>query len=98
MTAIYSDQIRSYIQITESLEYIEPVVAPVEVEIVVVDEKDTMKQGLRDLVARLRSHMETEEGDFSLGVEYGMQMAADMIENLISRSEDDSEQEVIQSD
>jgi hypothetical protein len=40
---------------------------------------------LRDLVFKLRSHTENDEGDKALGIEEGMQLAADMIENLIRR-------------
>jgi hypothetical protein len=98
MTAIFSDQIRSYIQITESLEYTEaapePVVEPRDDEPMDSDKTERLKQELRDLVSRLRAHMESEEGDFSLGVEYGMQMAADMIENMIARNEEPSEPEI----
>ena len=41
----------------------------------------------RDLVFKLRSCMEDSAGDYALGVETGMQRAADMIENLIRRHE-----------
>jgi len=38
-----------------------------------------------DLVFKLRSFMEDSSGDYALGVETGMQRAAEMIENLIRR-------------
>lgn len=42
----------------------------------------------RELVFKLRSFMEdTTSGEYSLGVETGMQRAADMVENLIRRYE-----------
>lgn len=34
---------------------------------------------------RLRTFMESEGGEYALGVEMGMQRAADMIDNVISR-------------
>jgi hypothetical protein len=37
------------------------------------------------LATRLRTFMESEGGEFALGVETGMQRAADMIDNLIRR-------------
>ena len=40
---------------------------------------------LGDLVFKLRAFMESADGDYALGVESGMQRAADMIENLIRR-------------
>jgi hypothetical protein len=40
---------------------------------------------LGELVFKLRGFMETTGGDYALGVETGMQQAADMIENLIRR-------------
>jgi hypothetical protein len=50
----------------------------------------------RDLVFKLRSHEEhSPSPEYSLGIEMGMQRAADMIENLIKRHEkgDDLEQQ-----
>jgi len=40
---------------------------------------------LRDLAFKLRSHTENEDSEQALGVELGMQRAADMVENLIRR-------------
>lgn len=40
---------------------------------------------LGDIVFKLRAFMESADGDYALGVESGMQRAADMIENLIRR-------------
>lgn len=40
---------------------------------------------LGDLAEKLRSHTEDEDGEQSLGVEMGMQRAADMIDNLLRR-------------
>lgn len=41
----------------------------------------------RDVVFKLRAFMESEGGDYALGVEHGMQRAAEMIENIIRRHE-----------
>lgn len=41
----------------------------------------------RDIIFKLRSFMEDSSGDYALGVENGMQRAADMIENLVRRYE-----------
>lgn len=40
---------------------------------------------LENLVFKLRGFMEASGGDYALGVESGMQQAADMVENLIRR-------------
>lgn len=40
---------------------------------------------LENAVFRMRSFCETSEGDYALGVEMGMQMCADMIDNIIKR-------------
>lgn len=40
---------------------------------------------LRDVVFKLRAFMEDREGDLGLGIEMGMQRAAEMIENVIAR-------------
>jgi hypothetical protein len=42
-------------------------------------------EDLRDLVFKLRAFMESREGDLGLGIELGMQRAAEMIENLLAR-------------
>jgi hypothetical protein len=49
----------------------------------------------RDLVFKLQTFMEDSAGDYALGVETGMQRAAEMIGNLIKRHEkgDDLEHE-----
>jgi hypothetical protein len=56
-------------------------------EIVVMEEAPdaAILHDLDVLATRLRTFMESEGGDFALGVETGMQRAADMIENLIRR-------------
>jgi hypothetical protein len=41
----------------------------------------------RNLVFKLRSFMESSGGEYGLGVEMGMQRAAEMIDNLIRRHE-----------
>lgn len=46
-----------------------------------------MIQECRDLVFKLRAFMESEGGDYGLGVEMGMQRAAEMMENVIRRYE-----------
>ena len=50
----------------------------------------------KDLIFKLRSLMEDDSsGEYALGVEMGMQRAADMIENLVKRFEkSDNGQEV----
>ncbi len=90
-------QMRGFIEITEDLlcayarvtrpgetmmlsESLEETQQETEVEHPVISEA-------RDLVFKLRSFMEDSAGDYALGVENGMQRAADMIENLIRRHE-----------
>jgi hypothetical protein len=41
----------------------------------------------RELVFKLRAFMESEGGDYAMGVETGMQRAAEMVENIIRRYE-----------
>lgn len=52
-----------------------------------VDDTPTLEERLADIVFKLRSHSEplneSLDGDYSLGVEAGFEMAAEMIENLI---------------
>ena len=42
-------------------------------------------EDLSDAVFKMRAFTESREGDLGLGVELGMQRAADMIENVINR-------------
>lgn len=46
-------------------------------------------EDLEDVVFKLRAFTESREGDIGLGVELGMQRAADMIENVINRHRGD---------
>lgn len=45
----------------------------------------TLVAELADVVFKLRAFMESSDGDFALGIETGMQRAADMIENVLRR-------------
>jgi hypothetical protein len=81
------EQMRAFIFLAESLRGEEPAEEPV-VE-AVVEAKTSLNEALLheldDVVFRLRGFMETEGGDFALGVETGMERAAEMIENVIQR-------------
>jgi hypothetical protein len=46
-------------------------------------------EDLNDIVFKLRAFTESREGELGLGVELGMQRAADMIENAIRRHHGD---------
>jgi len=48
----------------------------------------TLVQELADVVFKLRAFMESSNDEYALGVETGMQRAADMIENAIRRHTD----------
>ena len=84
------DQMRSYILLAEALEergYIAEEIVETEPE-VAADPGEAQKvilMELHDLAEKMRAFMETEGGEFALGVETGMQRAADMVENLIRR-------------
>jgi hypothetical protein len=45
---------------------------------------------LQNVIFKLRAFTESREGDIGLGIELGMQRAADMIENVIKRHVDGS--------
>jgi hypothetical protein len=44
-----------------------------------------MFEDLQNVVFKLRAFTESREGDIGLGIELGMQRAADMIENVLKR-------------
>jgi hypothetical protein len=78
----YDNDLRTYLSI---LEYYSSDSAPVEIaqpepEPVVVD----YPQRLADIVFKLRSYTDPTGGDYSLGFEQGLEMAAQMIDNLIN--------------
>jgi hypothetical protein len=88
-------QMRGFIDITDELlwEYAR-ITRP---QVVVINEsaetpvdesaEHPLLEDARELVFKMRSFMEDSSGDYALGVETGMQRAADMIENLIRRYE-----------
>jgi hypothetical protein len=45
----------------------------------------TILEDLQDAVFKMRAFTESREGDLGLGIELGMQRAADMIDNVINR-------------
>ncbi len=79
----YDNDLRSYMTI---MEFYSSELAPVdtvqlaEPEPVVVDHS----QRLADMLFKLRSYTDPTGGDYSLGFEQGLEMAAQMIENLIN--------------
>lgn len=86
------DQMRSFIYLAESLkpvddeEALTESVSPEAYMTYVDTMSPVVREDLEALVEKMRAFMETEgEGEFALGVETGMQRAADMIENLIRR-------------
>jgi hypothetical protein len=76
-------KMREYIMASENLNYPEPDEPEVLVETVV--RSDTaLLEAMRDVIFKLRSHMEPEI-EHAFGVELGMQRAADIIEHTIRR-------------
>lgn len=81
------EQMRTFIFLAEALdEAVEEEEDTISEEVIVEESQTVLILGdLADLSQRLRAFMESEGGDYALGVETGMQRAADMIENLIRR-------------
>lgn len=82
------DTMRTFIYLAESLvdsQYEDDEVITTESEVVEESETVLILSDLSDLSQRMRAFMEAESGDYGLGVEMGMQRAAEMIENLIRR-------------
>ena len=59
---------------------------PLNESFVVTDKTSSLINDLEDLIVKMRSFMESDSGEYALGVETGMQRAADMIENAIRRN------------
>lgn len=80
-------KMREYIMASENLNYPEPDV-DVEPEPLVetaVCSDTALIEDLEQVIFKLRAFMETSAGDFALGMESGMQRAADIIERTIRR-------------
>ena len=74
---------RSYIMATEqlALEEDETVIE----EPAVLRSYTALEEDLERIMFKLRAFMESSGGDYALGIEAGMQRAADMIENALRR-------------
>lgn len=91
------DDIRRFILLTEDLDICQPLVfKPVEIQPEVEDfvepieefeplYDDEIFQKMEDLVFKLRSYQDPDVGEYSAGVESGMNRAADMLQNLVNR-------------
>lgn len=56
-----------------------------------MDYNPIILEELEEISFKLKSFMESETGDYALGVETGMQRAAEMIDNVIRRYRTNSE-------
>lgn len=74
------DDMRKFMSLMEFSDHEAPVMASVHNNEVKID----IPSRLEDIVFRLRSYSETTGGDYSDGFEDGLEMAAEMIENLLN--------------
>lgn len=81
-------RMRDFIMATESLDVSETATEEPEAIVESVSSDTMLLQDMADIVFKLRAFMESNDGDVSLGIEMGMQRAADMIENAIRRHTD----------
>ena len=86
-------QMKQFIVLTEELlSHYASATKPVISEPIIEEESTEIEehfiiQECRDIVFKLRAFMEDAAGgDYALGIEIGMQRAADMIENMIRRN------------
>ncbi len=82
------DDMRNFIVLAESLDegsFDMTAEEPVQGEPVATEVTPIILHDLEELATRMRGFMETESGEYALGVEMGMQRAAEMIENLVRR-------------
>ena len=97
--SLREEEMKKFISITDELleAYVSITHPEMIVEQVIESEQPSehpILSDCRELVFKLRAFMEDASGDYALGVETGMQRAADMIENLLRRHQkgDDLEQ------
>lgn len=84
-----NNDLRTYLDI---LEYYSKEYTPIEENVPEEIEEPPVDYSARlaDIVFKLRSYSEPTGGDYSLGFEQGLEMAAQMIENLINTMGDNS--------
>lgn len=75
---------RWYIEATESLMHTDEPESVIQ-EAVTPPPATALLEDLNHMVFKLRAFMETSDGDYALGVETGLQRAAEMLENVIRR-------------
>jgi hypothetical protein len=79
-------QMREFMIMTESLIGAQHDHTPVVLEETnVITPPSPILEDLQNVVYKLRAFMESSDGDLGLGIELGMQRAAEMIENVIAR-------------
>ncbi len=78
------EELRTYIDI---LEYYAETSAPSPVllqeDVVTEDTRTILREQLESAVFKLRSYSESSGGEYALGFEQGLEMAAEMVENIL---------------
>lgn len=88
-------QMRRFIEVTSEIDRVTTAdriyEASIEPELIeeLPNQSNVIISELNDMSFKLRAFMESEGGDYALGVETGMQKAAEMIDNLIRRHSGD---------
>ncbi len=66
----------------------EPKPVLTEADVLREDHRSILKESLQETIFKLRSYADTTGGDYSLGFESGLEMAAEIIENILNKIED----------
>lgn len=86
---VVSEQLRNYLDIMEH--YInsgqEPLPILTEEDVIAEDARVLLAEKLQNVVFKLRSHCDNTGGEYSLGFESGLEMAAVMLENILNNNE-----------
>lgn len=81
---------RTYIDIMEHYTSSEePKQVLTEADVVQEDTKSILAESLKEAVFKMRSYADSTGGEYSLGFESGLEMAAEMIENILHKIEGD---------
>lgn len=86
---VVSDQLRTYLDIMDY--YINgdsPLPILTEADIIEEDTRVLLTERLQEAVFKLRAHSDTTGGEYSLGFESGLEMAASIIENILRNVEE----------
>lgn len=82
-----TEQLRTYLDMVIHHINSEPAPVLTEGDVLAEETRSILKENLQEAVFKMRSYSDDTGGDYSLGFESGLEMAATMIENILKTVE-----------